>query len=165
MYRKEYFLHRTYDLAIVDLATRKTLLKSYIWSIALYGCETWTIGKQEKKRIDSFEMWCYRRMLKVKWTDHVRNEVVLERIGEEMGLWKILTRRRDRLVGHILRHPGLVNTALEGKIECKNCRGRSRLDYVRQIIKDVGCRNYKEMKELAQVRKAWRAASNRSADC
>ena len=163
--RRAFVQKRTLFTSNIGLATRKTLLKSYIWSIALYGCETWTVGKQEKKRIDSFEMWCYRRMLKVKWTDHVRNEVVLERIGEEMSLWKILTRRRDRLVGHILRHPGLVNIALEGKIEGKNCRGRPRLDYVRQIINDVGCRNYKEMKELAQVRKAWRAASNRSADC
>lgn len=149
----------------INLGVRKKLLKTLIWSIALYGCETWTVGGPEKKRIEAFEMWCYRRMMKIRWSDKVRNEDVLERVGEERSIWKTIVRRRTRLVGHILRHPGIVNTAIEGSIEGKNCRGRPRQEYVAQIIQDVGCERYVEMKRLAQNRKKWRSASNQSNDC
>jgi hypothetical protein len=57
----------------LDLKLRQELVKCYIWSIALYGVETWTI-RADQKRLESFEMWCWRRMEKISWTDHVRNE-------------------------------------------------------------------------------------------
>jgi hypothetical protein len=61
-----------------DLELRKKLVKCYIWSIALYGTETWTLRAVDQKQLESFEMWCWRRMEKISWTDHVRNEEVLE---------------------------------------------------------------------------------------
>jgi len=61
----------------LDLNLRKKLVKFYVWSIALYGAETWTFWATDQKRQESFEMWCWRRMEKVSWTDHVRNEEVL----------------------------------------------------------------------------------------
>ena len=109
-------------------------------------------------------MWCYRRMLKIRWVDRITNEEVLNRIGEERTLWHNLTKRRDRLVGHILRHAGIVNLVLEGSMGGKNCRGRPRLQYSKQIQLDVGCSSYVEMKRLAQDMLAWRAASNQSSD-
>ena len=135
-----------------------------MWSIAFYGCETWIIGAQENRRLEAFEMWCYRRILKVRWVDHVTNEEILNKIGERRNFWQNLKKRRDKFVGHILRHPGLVNRTLEGRVEGKNARGRPRLCFINQIVKDVGCKKYSEMKRLAQNRKAWRAASNQSED-
>jgi len=69
----------------VNLKIRKNLLKTYVWSIALYGCETRTITIEEenRRRLESFKMWCYRRMLRISWVDRITNEEVLERISEE----------------------------------------------------------------------------------
>jgi len=67
----------------LDLKLRKKLVKCYIWSIALYGAETWKIRAVDQKHLESFEMWCWRRMEKIRWTDHVRNEEVLLRVKEQ----------------------------------------------------------------------------------
>jgi hypothetical protein len=69
----------------LDLKLRKKLVKCYIWSIALYGAETWTIGAADQKHLGSFEMWCWRRMKKTGWTDHVSNEVLL-RVEEQRNI-------------------------------------------------------------------------------
>jgi len=61
----------------LDLELRKKLVKCYIWNIALYGAENWTLRTADQKHLESFEMWCWRRMEKISWTDHVRNEEVL----------------------------------------------------------------------------------------
>ena len=66
----------------LDFELRKKLVKCYIWSIALYGAETWTLRAVDQKHLESFEMWCWRRMVKIIWTDHVRNEEVLLRVLE-----------------------------------------------------------------------------------
>ena len=66
----------------LDLELTKKLVKCYIWSIALYGAETWTFRRVDQKHLESFEMWCWRRMEKIIWTDHVRNEEVLLRVKE-----------------------------------------------------------------------------------
>src|SRR5579871_6926004 len=92
----------------ISLKIRKRVLKTCIWTKALYGCETWTVEPEERWRIEAFEMWCYRRMLGIKWEEHITNEEVLNRIGEKRSVWNYLIRRRDRLVGHILRHPSEV---------------------------------------------------------
>ena len=151
----------------ISLKIRKRVLKICIWTKALYGCETWTVEPQERRRIEAFEMWCYRRMLGIKWEEHITNEEVLNRIGEKRSIWNYLTRRRDRLVGHIHRHPEVENMGgiiLEGTVEGSRGRGRPRREYIEQIVADVGCTSYREMKVLAQDRVAWRTASNRSND-
>jgi len=66
----------------LNLELRKKLVKCYIWSIALYGAETWTLRAVDHKHLESFEMWCWRRMEKISWTDHMRNEEVLLRVKE-----------------------------------------------------------------------------------
>jgi hypothetical protein len=69
----------------LDLILRKKPIKSYIWSIALYGAETWTLRKVDQKYLECFEMWCWRRMEKISWTDRVRNEEVQHYVGSQGG--------------------------------------------------------------------------------
>ena len=75
----------------------------------VYGCETWTIGKAERKRLEAFVMWCYRRTMNIKWIDRITNEEVLGRIGERSRtLWKSPRKRRGQMMGHTPRHGGLL---------------------------------------------------------
>ena len=69
-----------------------------------YGCETWTIEEAERKRLEAFDMWCYGRMMNIKWMDRITNEELLGRIGERRTLWKSLRKRRVQMMGHTLRH-------------------------------------------------------------
>ena len=85
----------------------------------LYGSEAWTLTATEKARVEAFEMWCYRRMMKIKWIERVSNQEVLRRVGEKRSLLRTLRRRRDNLVGHIMRHDGLMKTIVEGQVEGK----------------------------------------------
>jgi hypothetical protein len=85
----------------LDLNLRKTLVKCYIWSIALYGAETRTLQKVDQKYLGSFDMWCWRRM-KISWTDRVRNEEVLHVMKEQMNILHIINRRKANWIGHIL---------------------------------------------------------------
>jgi len=73
---------------------RKKLVKCYIWSIALYGAETWTLRAAHQKHLESFEMWCWRRMEKIRWTDHVRNEDVLLRVKEQRNILHKISKRK-----------------------------------------------------------------------
>ena len=78
----------------LDLELRKKLVKCYIWNIALYGAEAWTIRAVDRKHLESFEMWCQRRM-EISWTDHVRNEEVLLRIKEQKNILHDVSERKS----------------------------------------------------------------------
>ena len=75
----------------------------------------WRRGEKEIKRSEAFEMWCYRRMINIKWMDRITNEEVLERIGERRTLWKSLRKRRGQIMGYTLRHGGMLRYILEGE--------------------------------------------------
>jgi hypothetical protein len=87
----------------LDLNLRKKLVKCYISSVALYGAEMWTLRKVDQKYLDSFEMWCWRRMEKISCTDRVRNEEVLHRVKEMRNILHIVKGRKANWIGHILR--------------------------------------------------------------
>lgn len=89
---------------------------------------------------------------------------MLERISEEKLIWKSIVRRRNEWIGHIMRHEGLLKLIIEGCIDGKNHRGRPRLEYIQQIIKDQGCNSYVEMKRKADNREEWKMAANQSTD-
>jgi hypothetical protein len=101
----------------LDLELRKKLVKCYIWSIALYGAETWTLRAVDQKQLVSFEMWCWRRMEKISWTDHVKSEEVLLRVKEQRNILHEIRKRKAKWIGHILRRNCLLQRAIEGKIK------------------------------------------------
>jgi hypothetical protein len=109
--------NKTLFTSKLDLNLRKRLVKCYIWSIALYGAETWTLRKVEQKYLESFEMWCLRRMEKISWTDRVRNEEVLHRVKEQRNIVHTIKRRKANWIGHILRRNCLLKHVIEGKLE------------------------------------------------
>ena len=101
----------------LDLELRKKLVKCYVWSKALYGAETWTRRAVDQKHLESFEMWCWRRMEKINWTDHVRNKDVLLRIKEQRNILHEMRKRKANWIGHILRRNCLLQRVTEGKIQ------------------------------------------------
>jgi len=146
----------------LDLELRKKLVKCYIWSIALYGAETWTLRAVDQKHLESFEMWCWRRMEKINWTDRVRNEEVLLRVKEQRNILHEITKWKVNWIGHILRRNCLLQRVIEGKvkggIEVTGSRRRKR----RMLLDDLkGRRGYSHLKEEALDRTMWRARFGR----
>ena len=121
MKRKELFTRS------INLNLKKRLVKSLVWSILLYASEAWTIMKSDINRLEAFEMWCWRRILKIKWTDRINNERVLETVGEERKLIGIIQNRKRKWVAHSIRHNNLLRLVLEGRIPGKRSRGRKRI--------------------------------------
>ena len=107
---------RTLFTSTLDLELRKKLVKCYVWSIALYGAETWTLRAVDQKRLESFKMWCWRRMEKISWTDHVRNEVLL-RVKEQRNILNEISKWKANWIGHILRRKCLLQQVIEGEIK------------------------------------------------
>jgi len=97
----------------LDLELRKKLVKCYIWSIVLYGAETWMLQAVDQKRLESFKMWCWRRMEKISWTDHVRNEDVLLRVKEQSNILHEIHKWKANWIGHMLRRNCLLNRLLK----------------------------------------------------
>jgi hypothetical protein len=85
--------------------------------MVLYGAETWTIHAVDQKHLESFEMWCWRRMEKISWTDHVRNGEVLFRVKEQRNILHEISKRKANWIGHILCRNCLLQRVIEGKIK------------------------------------------------
>jgi hypothetical protein len=121
----------------MDLELRKKLVECYIWSVALYGAEIWTIWGVDQKLLESFEMWCCRRMEKISWTDHVRNEEILLRVKEQRDIIHEISKRKAKWIGQILFRNCLLRQVIEGKIkggiELTGRRGRRR----RKLLDDL----------------------------
>ena len=92
------------------------MVRCYVWIIALYGSETWILRKLEQKCLESFDMWCWRRMVKIKWSEKVTNEQVLDHIGEKRSFSNNILHRKDNWFGHILRRNCLLYDATEGQM-------------------------------------------------
>ena len=104
---------RALSTSTLDLELRKRLVKCYVWSIGLYGAETWTLRAVDQKHLESFEMWWWRRMEKISWTDHVRNEDVLLRVKEQRNILHEIRKWKANWIGHILRRNCLYNGLLK----------------------------------------------------
>jgi len=134
----------------LDLKSRKKLVKCYIWRIALYGAETWMLRAVDQKHLESTEMWCWRRMEEIIWTDHVKNEEVFLRVKEQSNILHEISKQKANWIGHILRRNCLLKQVIEGKIkgelEVARRRGRRR----KKLLDDLkDRRGYSHLKEEA----------------
>jgi hypothetical protein len=139
----------------LDLNLRKKLAKCYISCTDLYGAETWTLYKVDPKYLESFGMWCWRRMEKISWTDSVRNEEVLRREGEEYTVYN--RKEKANWMGYMLCRNCLLKHIIEGKMEggteATGRQGRRR----KQVLDELGeTRGYWKLKEEALDRTPWR---------
>ena len=137
---------------------KNKLINCSIWSVALYGSETWTVGKNEERAINAFETWCWRRMLKMKWTDRITNVEVFQKVKEEKLFLKILKNRRHSWIGHTIRHNEFVVNILEGAISGKKAVGRPRLQYLKEVARNTEADSYTAMKIMACEKSRWKAA-------
>jgi hypothetical protein len=105
-----------YYTSSLDLNLGKNVVKCYIWSIAFYVTETWALQKGDQKYLESFEMWCRRRMEKIIWTNRVRNEEVLLRVNEQRNILHNVTRRKADCSGYILCRKCFLEHVIKGNI-------------------------------------------------
>jgi hypothetical protein len=131
---------------------KKKIVKTIVWSVALYGCETWTLRKEEVRRLDALEMWLWRRMEKISWTERRTNEEVLRIIEERKCLVDTIVKRKKNWIGHIVRGDGLLKLVLEGRMDGKRPRGRRRMGMIDELKKG----SYVMMKRRAEDREKWR---------
>jgi len=148
---------RTLFTSTLDLELRKKLVKCYLWSIASYGVEIWTLRTVYQKNLESFEMWCWRRIEKISWTDHVRNEEVLFRVKEQRKILRDIRKRNANWIGHILRRNCLLQRVIEGKIQGEiEVTGRQGRRH-RKLLDDFKeRRGYSHLKEETLDRSMWR---------
>ena len=146
----------------LELKLRKKIVKCYIWSIALYGAANWTLRIVDKQHLESFKMWCWRRMEKISWTDHVRNEEVLLRVKEQRNILHEIIKRKTNWIGHILRRNCLLQRVTEGKIQGGiEVTGRQRRRR-RKLLDDLKeRRGHSHSKEEALDLTMWRARFGR----
>jgi len=128
----------------------------------LYGAETLTLRAADQKYLESFEMWCWRRMEKISWTDHVRNREVLLTVNEQRNILQEISKRKANWVGHILRRSCFLQRVIAGKIKAEMevtiRRGRRR----RKLLDDLkDSRGYCHLKEEALDRTIWRGGFGR----
>ena len=110
------------------------LMKALVWPIATFGCEAWTLKKNDERRIEAFEMFCIRRLLRVSWIDRRTNEWCLEKLGYKRELLGRVIRRKLRFYGHIQRQANsLERDVLEGRVNGKRSRGRQKMTWQNNI--------------------------------
>ena len=115
---KEAFMKKSRTLCSkLDLNLRKRIAKVFVWSVMLHACETWTILKKDRKKIKAKEMWIWRKMLGIKWTDKIGNEQVLERIGEGRYLYETILKNKRMWLGHVFRGSCFLREVIEGTVE------------------------------------------------
>ena len=128
----------------------------FVWSVALYGAETWTLRRNEQKRLEEIKMWIWRRMERIKWTDKIKNEFVLQRVGEGRIMLEQIRKRKRNWLGHWLRRNCLLKDTLEGMVNGKKVRGRRRYKMIDNIMING---LYEDTKRMAEKRVEWRMLS------
>ena len=111
------------------MRTKLRLLNSLVFPVASYGSECWVLKKKDQKRIGSFELWCYRRVLRISWTEKKTNDEVLRRINCNDRLLDILNKRKLKFVGHVMRSESLGKNLLTGMVLGNRGRGRPKTRY------------------------------------